>query len=353
LVIKGSSSTRIDALLLDLESDDALKRETAIARLTLFGARAVERLLKVVHSKQPPHVRAAAFRALEGIADPRALEPALRAVDDPDPGVVTAAIATSRAFIRSERGAKVTDRLAGVALDRRRDGPIRLAAIGVLSDLGPSTIGPLLTALRDDPSEAIRASAASAATKNVAVRDSLAEVTRAAEEGVSGGPAALRQAIGEAKSTAPLSTLLGIVERARDREALEMPSRRADWTAVRGAAHMALASRGSRTAVYDLRESLQNRAEPLPADFVSALTEVGDRSCLEPIAAAYARSTRPNQDSWRRQLSGAFRAIAKRERITRKHAVVKRIEKKWKSILDALWADGQEGRERLDRKNLR
>src|SRR5205823_3704029 len=45
VVIKASSGKAIDALVADLASDAAVKRDAAVARLTVIGARAVERLI--------------------------------------------------------------------------------------------------------------------------------------------------------------------------------------------------------------------------------------------------------------------------------------------------------------------
>ena len=59
---------------------------------------------------------------------------------------------------------------------------------------------------------------------------------------------------------------------------------RAAWQNARGALHQALALRGSRVAVYDLRETIEQSRGPLPTSFVAALHVVGDASCLEPIA---------------------------------------------------------------------
>src|SRR5207244_6798193 len=82
MAIKASSSKQIDALVADLASANAIKREAAIARLTVLGARAVERVAALAAAPSAPAARAAAFRALEGIADPRGLEPARRAIAD-------------------------------------------------------------------------------------------------------------------------------------------------------------------------------------------------------------------------------------------------------------------------------
>ena len=71
VAIKASSSRQIDALVTDLASADAVKREAAIARLTVLGARAVERVAALAASTAAGPARSAAFRTLEGIADPR------------------------------------------------------------------------------------------------------------------------------------------------------------------------------------------------------------------------------------------------------------------------------------------
>ena len=66
---------------------------------------------------------------------------------------------------------------------------------------------------------------------------------------------------------------------------------------------------------------------------------VGDQSCLEAIAGAWARADAPGRsrhDWWRRHLGDAFRAIVARERITRRHAVMKKIEKRWPEALVTL-----------------
>src|SRR6266508_1279944 len=86
VAIRASSTKQIDALVADLASADTVKREAAIARLTVLGARAVERIAALSTSSAASATRTAAFRALEGIADPRAFEPALQSIGDAEPG---------------------------------------------------------------------------------------------------------------------------------------------------------------------------------------------------------------------------------------------------------------------------
>ena len=114
---------------------------------------------------------------------------------------------------------------------------------------------------------------------------------------------------------------------------------------MRGRVHVALPARGSRIALYDLRESLEAAtpaASPLPVEFLAALSTAGDASCLEAVAAAYARNG--HRESQETTPGGAIAwptrsgRSSKREQLTRRHAVVKKIEKRWGSALEQLWA---------------
>lgn len=331
MAIKASSSKQIDALVTDLASADAVKREAAIARLTVLGARAVERVATLAGSTAAGPARSAAFRTLEAIADPRAFEPALQALSDADQAVAVAAIAVVRPFVRSARAAAAVDRLTAVTLDRRRPEPVRLAALQALRDLEAATIAPLLKSLSADPSQAIRGAAAASPVPRPIERDPLDTLAQAANEGLPDEPDAIRLAIVQAGGIAPLPHLLKIVERVRDREGAPASGRRVDnWAPVRAAAHVALAERGSRLGVYDLRESLERSRTPLPVEFLTALSLAGDASCLEAIARAH---TDARDAWWRDHLAQAFRAIVARERLTKRHAAMKRIAKKWPGIV--------------------
>jgi HEAT repeat protein len=339
VAIKASSSRQIDALVTDLASADAIKREAAIARLTVLGARAVERVAALAVSVTAAGLaRSAAFRTLEGTADPRALEPALRSLADADPGVAVAAIAVVRLFVRSARAVAAVDRLTAVTLDRRRPEPVRLAALRALRDLEAATIAPLLKSLSADPSQAIRAAAAATPAQRLTERDPLDALAQAANEGLPDDPDAIRLAIVQAGGTAPLPQLLKIVERVRDREGSSTSGRRGDnWAPVRASAHVALAERGSRLGVYDLRESLERSRAPLPVEFLTALSLAGDASCLEAIARAHADA----RDAWwRDHLAQAFQAIVARERLTKRHAALRRVEQRWPGALARLSAGG-------------
>jgi hypothetical protein len=313
VTIRASSAKQIDTLIADLSGPDEVRRETAIARLIVIGDRAVDRLIAVASIGNDSGGRAAALRALEGIGRERAVGVALRCIDDQAISTVRAAISLARLFLKGPKGPAVVDRLTLVALDARRPQAVRLAAIAVLRELELKTIRPLLKKLAADRSLDLD----SVTRPRLAPRP--VDPSAQALDGV-------RDWLTREGAKAPLTSVLGIVERVREREASELAGRRDAWTAVRFAAHLVLARRKSRIALYDLRESLEKTTAPLPADALAAVALVGDASCLEAIASAYTRS--PNSE-WRRQLLETFHTVAKREKLTPRHAVMKRIKEKW------------------------
>ena len=338
MAIKASSSKQIDALIADLSAASTATRESAVARLTVMGTRAVERLIAAATSGSNVAARAAAWRTLEAIGDRRALDPALAALADfsLDPSLGVASVRVAREHLRGAHGARAVDRLAAVLLDRAHPDAVRLAALHALRTLDPATIAPILASLARDPSPAIRAEASLDDRESSRGGDHpAAMVIRAAERGLPDDPGALRQALSRSGDTVPLPMLLRIVERVREREASSSDAAavREEWTLTRAAAHVALANRGSRLALYDLRESIDGAAAPLPVECLAALSMVGDASCLDAIAAAHARA----RDAWWRQhLADAFRTIVTREHLTKRHAALRRVEKRWPGVLDAM-----------------
>jgi hypothetical protein len=325
LAITESSAKQIESLAADLSSTSAATRDAAVARLIVLGARAVERLVALTTSAADAPARAGAWRALEAIGDPRALEPALTTLADrrTDPAVGAAAVGVARVFLLGDRGAAAVDRLTSVALDRERAGSLRVAALRALRELSASTIAPVLTSLANDASALIREELCAEQEVDLARADG----------GLPDDPAALRRALSRIAEDFPLPMLLRIVERVRERESADPADRRDEWTMARAAAHVALANRGSRIALYDLRESLERAAAPLPVEFLAALSLVGDASCLEAIAGAHAKA--PNR-WWRQHLADAFRTIVAREHLTRRHASIKKIEKKWPGVISVM-----------------
>ena len=332
MAIRASSARHIDALIGDLGAASAVARETAVARLTLLGARAVERLIAAAESHASADARAAAWRALEAIGDSRALEPALAALSsrDLDPAIGAAAAGLARIHVRGAHGATAVDRLTSVVLDRTRHETVRLAALRALRELEPSTIAPIVASLANDPNATIQAEAAwSASSAANDSGDPAALLDQAAGGHLPDDPATLRQALRLARESVLPPVLLEVIDRVREREGAVAAGARDEWRLARAAAHLALAERGSRLALYDLRESLETARAPLPVEFLAALTLAGDATCLEAIASAHARA---KDTWWRDRLADAFAKIVAREQLTRRHGVMKRIEKRWPGL---------------------
>jgi hypothetical protein len=343
--IRASSARHIDALLSELRSSDEIAREVAVARLMVIGSRAVDRLGALAgDTSVDPVARTAALRALEGIGDERALDMALSAAGDVHDGVAVAAVGVVRTFLAGSHDLRAVDALTAIALDRRLGDSVREAALRALGDLEPATLNPVLEALLTDPSARLRTAARGTAAPSAADEPAAGDAWLAQDAAdVPDDPSRVRRALSRNGSRIALPRLHHLIERVREREQKAAGERRREWMRARATAHVALATRGSRLAIYDLRESLDAAKDPLPVEFLAALTMVGDASCLEPLAGAYARASneagaKPRiQDWWHRHLADAFQAIVAREAMTRRHAVAKKIDKRWPDAFRELW----------------
>ncbi len=331
MVIKRSSAPQVAALLHDLAQGNATAREAASARLAVIGTRAVEGVLAVLAAAVEPPVRAAAFAALEGIGDARGLEPALAAIADPEPEVAAAAAGVVRVFLESERGTEVLDRLTRQALDVDLPVGARLAAIEALRPVPARVTAPLWARLGHDGDPMVRAAAGGAPGEEGAAGASPeagpVAALAAAAEGELPGPELLVRWLAAAGTETPLPVLHRLVEALRHREGAGGESARAAWMTARAAAHRAIAAHGSTVALYDLRETVE-REDRVPPGMLTALARVGDRSCLEPLASAFARTAGADADS-REALLAAFHEIAVRERVTPRSAEGRRIRARW------------------------
>ena len=340
MVIKASSGETVDRLLSDLASGEETRRDAAVARLTIIGPRAAQRVLTLAaNPAATTEARVAAFRVLDAMGEARALDIALVAIGDPSPAIAASATGVARAFLHSERGLAALDRLSETALDSTRPADVRAAAAHALAALGSPSVQPLLDRLRDDAEPAVVAAAAGAPPAPAPSRFASARALVDAATALPDTPAPLREQIALCGGTVPVTVLHQLVEQVRIREGGEAGDVRAGWTAARAAAHAALAQRGSRLALYDLRETMESARGPVAVEFLTALHAIGDATCLEPVAAAYAAVGDAGRgDWWHRGLGDVFRAIVQREALTRRHATVRKIEKRFPGLFDALTA---------------
>jgi hypothetical protein len=322
--IRLSSSAEVRQLIEALGADD-VARESAIARLAVIGPRALEHLLHEFATTTGRR-RAGMLRAFELFSDPRMLPLACEALTDASAELQTSAIGAVRALLGAPRpdvARDALDALLAVALDRQRIAAVRLAAIDALKDLPADVRAPLESTLAADPDPEVRARVRRAPRPGGSAWDA------AVAGRLPATPALLKKTLADAHANAKLTDLQRLVDHLRAREQREPDAaRREEWRAVRGAVHQALAGRNSRLALYDLRESLLG-ADRLPVAFLAALEEIGDASCLEPLAAAYDSSSRSGDAWWREHVGAAFRAIVQREGLTRRHATVKRTMARW------------------------
>jgi hypothetical protein len=282
------------------------RREAAIARLTILGTRVVPQLVADFSRTDDRARQIALLRVLEATADERALpvaETALAAGGD----VAVAAIAVLRELLtRTVRGADVRalDLLLSTARDAARDRRLRAAARDAL-DAAPQDVRDALGALGapEDQGEALWQDA---------LAGHLPDDARP-----------LREAITAHAETAPLADLRRLIERLAEREGEQTKAPAIEeWRAARGAVHQALALRGSRVALYDLRETFERASGALPTSFIGAVALIGDESVVEPLASAYANAGADAR--WQQQLARAFREVVKRERLTKRHSALRR-----------------------------
>ncbi len=331
MVIKASASTEIKHLVDALGGEDDVQREASIARLAIIGSRAVDRLTAAYKASSGRDTRVSILRALESIGDDRTVGLARAALGEGG-DLAIAATGVLHGLLDSAHQLTATaalDALVTVALDRSAAHRLRLAAFDALQGTPGDVRDRVSAALRDDPDPALKAAA------DDAPRDSAAAeaVWQDALEGrLPDQPATLREALQPRASTAPVTSVQALIDLIHEREgSLPASGERAEWSSVRGALHQALALRGSRLAVYDLRESIVEARKALPVSFLAALHVIGDDSCLEPLAAAHARATDPR---WKHQLKETFSAIMKRERLSARHTVVKKVLTRWPGTLD-------------------
>ena len=330
------STPSIAALVQDVVTGSPVAREAAVARLAIAGARAESAVLQALAHAEP-RAQAALLAVLERLATPRALAASLGYLSAPDTTVAAAAVAAVRAHLGStdaEAATTALDALVASCLDISRAEATRLAAIDALADLGDAGLGPVRGRLRSDASARIRRAAGdgsgTAATNAGAAASRLDAL--AADPGHD--PAVVPQVVADAGGAATLATLHELVLALGHRErAAATEAERAGWSLALGAAHHALAARGSRLALFDLKDAIARTPPERLGEFLAAAAAVGDAHLLEPLARAWSAG---GGAEVHRRIDDAFGAIVARERLTRRHAAVKTVFERWPEAAAAL-----------------
>ena len=303
MTIRASSAAAVERLVAQLRDGSASDRAAAIARLRIIGTRALSRLSAVaLDDTASPHARVAALQTLEDLDDERARDIALAAAASLEPSITAAALAVLHPWIRRDAGALV-DALTTLALDEQRPEASRAAILDVLAELHGSVVTPLQARLQTSDGQS------------------------AAGLPFPGEIDAAREWLQD-REDVPLPVLHDFIVYARQQEHVaDDPAVRSGWKAVRGLSHSRLAARGSTVALYDLREAFEESTEPLPLDFLGAIGAIGDTSCLEPMAKAWAAA--PAETWWRDRLSQVAADVMKRTRLSAKSAAVRRLRAKY------------------------
>ena len=324
--IRKSASEDIARLIDELVSGDSHRRDLASARLAVIGSRATTALLAVAtDAARDVAVRTTALETLQAIGDSRAAALAhTLAVDPGDDGLAVAAIDLLGQIARGSdtRATRAFDRLASIVVASDAPTTRRLASLTALEGQPETLLKPLYEALARDPASKVVARVTRRQAGAVEPLETL--VAR----GMPGDPDVAGAVVRDDGEKAPLTTLKKAVEVIRVRERTASPDEQARWAVVRGAVHQLLASRNSRLALYDLRETLEQSKGPLPVGFLSAAAVIGDTACLTPLADAWVHT--PADDRWwREHLADAFRSIVTREGLTRRAPALQKILAKW------------------------
>jgi hypothetical protein len=316
----------IAALVHDVVAGAPIAREAAVARLAIAGGRAEGLVIQALTAAEPA-AQAALLGVLERWTTARALAASIDCLSAGDPTVATAAVAAVRPHLQStdlDLAARALDALVTTSLDAGRSEAARLAAVDAVNDAGGSAVTAVHARLRDDPNERIRRAVASDA--GPAGTAGAAQQIEALAADPGRDPLAVQRLIGEAGAQGSLAALHQLVMAIAHRErTAATDAERAGWTVALGAAHHALAVRGSRLATMDLRDALERTPPERLGELVAAAEAVGDASCLAPLAAAWTAGEGPT----RARVASAFAAIIARDGLSRRHAAVKDVLARW------------------------
>ncbi len=400
--IVPSRARRAHTLVRQLASERAADRDSAVAQLTLLGSRAVQPLLASLEGAPAP-ARIASLDVLERVDDRRALPAILtltadpnrrvaaRAIDlaggrpDPRSSSALAAILAGGTPSRQRAAAVALGRLHGAGLvealgplldalvDEGADGGLRLAVLDVILRIEPplprSTLRLLQRRLSSATDSAVAARAAdldrarrpTRASSDVVERLRRGEIDEAEAREVTAALTATREpplgrlceALDAAENARAIRALAGVLADVGGPPAIPVLSRAlarvaepsvkeddpGDALEARAALHTALAALDSRVALHDLRDLIAVRPPRVMPQILEAAARVGDASLVPALARAASE-----EPGLLEPCTTTYAAIARRVRLRRSSAALRRVRPEHREALDAFLAALKQGR---------
>jgi hypothetical protein len=148
---------------------------------------------------------------------------------------------------------------------------------------------------------------------------------------------ALAVVLGAVGGPASIPALSRALARVTDRT--EEENEGDDGLAARAAIHSALANLDSRVALHDLRELIARHPRQAMPELLDAAARVGDGSLVPALARAASE-----EPSLREPCTSTFVAIARREKLRRSSAAVRRVKAEHREALDVFFAARRRGR---------
>ena len=296
----GQSKILLDELL---AGHDPVAVEAAIARLAIIGRPALRQVAPAARRGRRDRTSRACCGCSSASAIPgrsRAIRPLLTHAE---PDVAVAAVDAMGALLDARDTAVASaalDALTATLLDTTRDDVVRLRAFEAIANAGdrrrpttPTCSSRCARSCARDASAAVRDAVDGAPEDDASRRPTSSSGDAQLEAAANGdlpadpehAPAGAARRMARRRRSRVLHR---VIERVRAHEATVAADEAEAWRVVRAATHLALATRGSRLAVYDLRESLEALATQTPVGMLSALQQVGDASVLDAVADAWA-----------------------------------------------------------------
>lgn len=339
--IVASRSGDIQSLIAQLGDPRGARRDSAVARLTLLGARALPPLLASLPAAAAV-ARLGTLNVLASLHDSKALPAVLPLLDDPDErvaclaaevaaslpdpraiGPLSRALASSRPSLRrAAASALVALHAAGVVealapllerlLDEREEAILRGLALDAVFLLRPRQRKPILERLGEPANPEL-------ARRIARLRHPLPAEPEAENADMTApeGPAAILR-------------LRRLIDELGERVAAGEPAGRIAEAKAR--AHLALAALGSRIAVHDLREMLEARPCLAAAKLLEAAKLLADPTLL-PCVVGLAAESPAHFDA----CTAVFATVVTRGKLRRNSRALKPVKSRHQPALERLW----------------